>query len=74
VEFGLPLDGPASVSVYDAAGRCVRPLAQGAFGAGRHQLVWDGRDGSGAAAASGVYFVRLRASGRDAVRRLAVTR
>ena len=74
VEFGLPLAGEVSVGVYDAAGRRVRSLAQGPFAAGRHVLRWDGFDASEAPAPPGVYFVRLRASGRDAVRRLAVMR
>jgi hypothetical protein len=74
VGFALPLEGAVSVSVYDATGRRVRSLAQGTFGAGRHTLLWDGRDAGGAPCAPGVYFVSLRAPGHEAVRRLAMMR
>jgi flagellar hook assembly protein FlgD len=74
VDFGLPAAGRAAVDVYDAGGRRVRALAEGPVGSGRHSLLWDGRDGAGTTASPGVYFVRLRSGGRDAVRRLALVR
>jgi flagellar hook assembly protein FlgD len=43
----------------------VRELARGPFGAGRHSLVWDGRDSRGNTASPGIYFVQGRAGNRD---------
>jgi len=37
---------------------------------GIHQVEWDGRDGAGAAAAAGVYFVRIESGGFEFVRRV----
>jgi len=48
-----------TLAVHDLGGRLVRTLWDGALAAGRHSLVWDGVDARGAAAASGVYLVRL---------------
>ena len=48
-----------SLKIYDAAGRLVRTLAEGPEGVGDHSVSWDGRDDSGAAMSSGVYFYRL---------------
>jgi len=61
IAFGL--DEPADVSlvIYDAAGRLVRTLVDRRYEAGRFEEVWDGRDVSGTAVASGVYFYRLEA-------------
>jgi len=61
VEFFIPTASHASVAVYDAAGRLVRPLAEREFAAGVHRLTWDGTDSADRPVASGVYFVRLRA-------------
>jgi hypothetical protein len=72
VRFGLPSAGPATVEVYDLAGRRVTTLATGVFGAGRHELAWSGEDASGAPARDGVYFVRMRAAGREVIRRVAL--
>ena len=45
--------------MIDVAGRTVRTLASGAFGAGRNAVPWDGRDARGVPAPGGLYFVRL---------------
>jgi len=50
-----------TLTVYDAAGRLVRRLVNETRDSGVHDVVWDGRDGRGAAEASGVYFYRLTA-------------
>ena len=60
IRFDLPVPSTVSLQIHDARGRLVRTLESGAnYPRGRHGLTWDGRDDSGAAAASGVYFVRL---------------
>lgn len=58
-----------TLSVYDALGQRVRVLALGPRDAGRQSLSWDGRDASGAPAASGLYlFVIDTPAGRLARR------
>ena len=68
--FVLPQAAHAELRVLDLAGRVVRTLADGEFSAGRHESVWDGRDGAGAEAPAGVYFATLDAGSRQDVRRL----
>jgi carboxypeptidase D len=68
----LPQAGPVRVGLFDAQGRRVRLLLDGRLAAGPHALAWDGRDGAGRAAASGVYFVRAAARGQTAVGRVVV--
>jgi hypothetical protein len=70
LSFELPKAGRVQVAVFDVAGRRLATLADGSFQAGDHQLAWDGRVGSGARAASGVYFIRLQAGGKQLVRRV----
>jgi hypothetical protein len=48
-----------TITIYSADGRAVRHLTAPAVAGGPTNLVWDGRDGSGHALASGVYFARL---------------
>ncbi len=60
IGFLVPRRGRAEVTVYDTAGRVVRKLADREFEAGRHALVWDGRDAGGSPVASGVYIYELR--------------
>ena len=59
LRFEITQDGPVSLKVYDAVGRVVRVLVDEDLQAGPHEVVWDGRDMGGRAAASGIYFARL---------------
>ncbi len=63
LRFALPHAAPVRIAVYDAAGREVRVLADGAFGEGEWTRAWDGTDARGNLAASGLYFARLVAGG-----------
>jgi hypothetical protein len=68
VRFALPATSDVRLGVYDLAGRRMRELAAGRLAAGSHTARWDGRDASGAAVGSGLYFVRLDAAGRTLTR------
>ncbi|OQB99277.1 MAG: flagellar basal body rod modification protein [Candidatus Hydrogenedentes bacterium ADurb.Bin101] len=70
VEFTVGRPGDVSVTVYDVTGRVVRMLADRPFGAGFHTVMWDGKDGSGNIASSGVYIVRAESSGTYASARM----
>ncbi len=69
VRFDLPAALPVSLQIHDVTGRVVRTLLEGeVLPAGQHESMWDGRDERGIGVASGTYFYRLRAGGREAVR------
>jgi hypothetical protein len=59
------------VEVFGADGRRVRTLLDADRAAGRHDLVWDGRDARGRETPPGLYLARLEAEGRSVVRRIA---
>jgi len=70
IPFSLEKGGSVEVSIYDASGRRIRALARGHYSAGHHEAVWNGATDAGRAAASGVYFVRMRSAGITAVRKI----
>ena len=63
-----------SLRIYDAAGRLVRVLVEGARPAGNYAELWDGRDSRGRAVASGIYFYRLSAGSFSETRKMALLR
>ena len=63
IRFAVPHTAPVQLRVYDARGRAVATLVDETLVAGHHEVVWDGRDASGRAVASGVYFARMQAEG-----------
>lgn len=74
IRFDLPRESRVRLTVHDVEGRCVAVLAEGELPAGAHALVWDGRDRAGRAAASGLYFCRLRADEGVWSRRMVLVR
>ena len=75
LEFELPRATRVDLEIFDAAGRRVRWLVVGeSYPAGRHAVVWSGRDDSGRAVASGAYISRLRADGEVSTGRLLLLR
>jgi flagellar hook assembly protein FlgD len=65
IEFTLKAEAPAWVTVFDAAGRRVRSLVEEVLlPTGTRSVSWDGRDDSGRAVASGIYWARVYSGGR----------
>ena len=74
IHYALPTTAPVTLRLYDVQGRLVRTLVEGIQPAGAHQVRWDGRDDSGRASASGVYFARLTQGGSQQVKSLVLVR
>ena len=67
--FQLAHAADITVELFDAQGRRVATLASGSWPAGIHRAKWGATQ-----AASGVYLIRVRHPGGEAVRRIAVVR
>jgi hypothetical protein len=74
IAFELAHAGPVQLDVFDVRGQRLRRLVSAPLAAGRHELAWDGRDGSGRALASGVYFARLQAAGATHLHKMTLVR
>jgi len=59
IDFYLSHDDNVVLSIYNIKGQKVRDLLKGATPAGKHSVVWNGKDGTGNRVASGIYFYRL---------------
>ena len=70
VPFYLPERSRVRLEVFDVRGSHVITLAEGVFSAGAHRVEWNGMDGQGNPAASGVYYLRLQAGKRSLQRKM----
>ena len=70
IRFDLSRPSQVEATIYDVAGRVVRRFEARDYAQGAHVLTWDGITGNGDAAASGVYFLRMRAGAVVETRRL----
>ena len=66
--YGDPVE--AEARVFDAGGRSVRLLRDGALARGITRLTWDGRSDGGSLLAPGLYFLSLRSPLGTSVARL----
>jgi FlgD Ig-like domain len=60
IRFSLGSLEKVTLKVFDVSGRELRTLADGIYAKGGHVLRWDGKDSSGSAVSSGVYFFEFR--------------
>lgn len=69
IDFSLGLDGPATLDVFDIAGRRIARLADGYLNAGEHSITWDA-----SAFPSGTYYCRITSGGWSSMRELVLRR
>ncbi|RME20695.1 MAG: T9SS C-terminal target domain-containing protein, partial [Candidatus Zixiibacteriota bacterium] len=70
IEYSLPRRSRVVIEIFNVLGRNVRRLVDEQAEAGRHRVVWDGRNDAGRPVASGVYLYRLVADDYTATRKM----
>jgi hypothetical protein len=74
IRYYLPEKCSVSLDVYDVTGVLVARLSEGQQSQGSHTVSWDGRDGNGRQASSGVYFYRLKAGKTEISKKMVLAR
>ncbi len=74
IAFDLPQSEHVKISIYNILGREVTTLTDEHYEAGYHELNWDGRDRSGHATSSGIYFYRLSTDSHRAQKKMLLIR
>ncbi|MGK9476562.1 FlgD immunoglobulin-like domain containing protein [Melioribacter sp. OK-6-Me] len=61
ITYTLPEMSEVQIKIYDILGREVRNLINEVKSAGKHSILWDGKDNSGNRVNSGTYFYQIKA-------------
>lgn len=72
IRYQLPREETVRLSVLNQLGQEIRVLVNNKRQPGDHTEIWDGKDRFGKAAASGVYFMRIKAGEFRAIRKTAL--
>jgi hypothetical protein len=70
IAFSLSNMENVEINVYNVRGQLVRRLVSGEHAAGRHSVVWNGRDDSNRQVSSGVYFYKMKAGEFTAIQKM----
>ena len=70
INFELPRSSAVKLVVYNLVGQRVRTLVNSQIEAGRHRVIWDGRNDSGFSVASGIYIYRFEAENYSKVMKM----
>jgi flagellar hook assembly protein FlgD len=65
IKYALPVDSRLAMEIYNVIGQRVRTLVNGDQAAGYHIAEWNGTNNAGAQLASGMYLLRMSATGID---------
>ncbi len=70
IAFSIPKDGLVKVGIYNVKGQKVKDLCDSEMLRGFHKVVWDGKDKHQRDVSSGIYFVKMQASGAISTRKI----
>ena len=59
LSFNFPKDSKVEIDIYNIKGQKVKRLISDDFIAGKHQIIWDGKNNYDKQVSSGIYFYRL---------------
>lgn len=74
IVFSIAHPGQVEVEVINLLGEQVARLHHGSAQTGKYKVIWSGNDANGCQAPSGVYIIRLSASGFSASRKMLLLR
>ena len=74
ISFSVPKQARVVLEIYNGIGQRIAVLAEETFRPGVHEVLWNGRDESGAEAPSGVYFYRMQTEEFSSVRKMLLLR
>jgi flagellar hook assembly protein FlgD len=74
ITYAISKNQKINLSIYDVLGRKVRCIKDGMEKSGFYRITWDGRDGSGKRASSGVYFCKLETEDSKEIKKIILIR
>ena len=70
ISYSIPSDGNVELTVYNIKGQKVKTLINGTQPTGVYNVTWNGKDDNDRSVSSGLYFYKLRSSGKTAVKKM----
>ncbi|MBN2829767.1 MAG: VCBS repeat-containing protein [Candidatus Cloacimonetes bacterium] len=72
ISFTLAESQEVELTIYNIKGQKITTLLHDVKSAGRHTVVWDGTDDNAKSVSSGIYFYRLKTSGKSMIKKMSL--
>ena len=63
ISFEISKPGDVILDVFNLKGQLIKRLINNQMTAGKHNVIWDGKDNNGKICSSGVYYYRIESNG-----------
>ena len=70
ISYSLSKESEISLTIYTIKGQKVKELIKGTQPAGSYNVTWDGKDETGKAVGSGIYFYKLRTKDKELTKKM----
>ncbi|GAB4374541.1 MAG: hypothetical protein Kow0042_19190 [Calditrichia bacterium] len=70
IEYSIAKNGPVQLYVYNMLGQRIATLVDQKQSAGRHTVLWNGRNDQGIPVSSGIYFYQIKAGDFSKVKKM----
>lgn len=70
IVYALPARQTIELNIYNLLGQRIKTLYRGIQDAGFHSVIWDGTNGSGIPAGSGIYIYKLKTEKREIIKKM----
>ena len=70
IKYQLPENSKVELTVYNLKGQKVKQLVSEQLSAGRHSVVWNGKDNNNKSVSSGIYFYKLKTANFEKTRKM----
>lgn len=74
IPFEIAVKDRVSIQIFDVLGRRVKTILDKTMAAGKHNVIWNGKNDSGRPMPSGVYFIRFKCGIYSANERIVLVR
>lgn len=74
ISFSLKNDEIVNLQIFNVKGQLVKTLVNEQMVKGNHKAIWNGKDNSGNAASSGIYFYKLETERYESVRKMIISK
>ena len=70
ISFNIPFSANVKIEVFNTKGQKICSLVNDYLQAGKHSIIWNGKDNNNQSVASGIYFYRIHTNYHSSIKKM----